>query len=50
MAAVTAEDPAVGRDAEGIDVLTKDGDQLSGNGHLPCLGDGTVLEPPLIVR
>ena len=42
--------PAVWRDAEDVDVLAQDADQLGRDWHLPCLGGGAVLEAALPVR
>jgi hypothetical protein len=49
VSAVAAEDPAIGRDAEGVDMLAQDGDQFGRDGHSPCLARRTVLESALIV-
>jgi hypothetical protein len=49
MAALTAEDPAIGGNAEGVDVLAQDGDQLGRDRYPPCLTRRTVLESAFVV-
>ena len=49
MAPVAAEDPAVRRDPESVDMVAENGDKLGRDGHAAGFVGGTVFESAFVV-